>query len=147
MPSGKDGDESYDEARRAALEQLFSEQSPGERSRDALDALRTRFTVSVTDGSGGAAEKFDAIAYSAELRHQLIEMQALSEDELAALGTQRAESVRDAIVLIDSGLQNRIALGELEQISTGHDADIRARVRLTADSPSPAVAEEEAPAE
>ena len=147
MSSDKDGEESYDEARRAALEQLFSERSPGESTPEALDALRTRFTVSVTDGSGDAAEKFDSVAYSAELRHQLIEIQALSEDELAALGTQRAESVRDAIVLIDSGLQDRIVLGELEQVSTGQDTGIRARVRLTADSPSPGVAEEEAPAE
>jgi len=131
ISADKGGNESYSEQRRAALEQLFAEQPPGNVPQDALAAMRARFTASITDESGRAAEKFDSVAYSAELRHQLIEIQALSEDELAALGSQRAESVRDAIVLIDSGLQDRIVLGEQEQISTKSDEDIRVKVRLT----------------
>ncbi|MCJ7815035.1 MAG: DUF748 domain-containing protein [Xanthomonadales bacterium] len=147
ISADKGGNESYSEQRRAALEQLFAEQPPGNVPPDALAAMRARFTASITDESGRAAEKFDSVAYSAELRHQLIEIQALSEDELAALGSQRAESVRHAIVLIDSGLQDRIVLGEQEQISTKSDEDIRVKVRLTTGGASPGMSADKLPNE
>ena len=137
ISADKDGDESYSEQRRSALEQLFAEQPQGKLQPDALAATRARFTETTADESGRTTENFDSVAYSAELRHQLIEIQALSEDDLAALGSQRAESVRNAIVQIDGGLQGRIALGELERISTGSDRDIRARVRLTTNATTP----------
>jgi hypothetical protein len=133
MSSDRKSDEPYDEQRRAVLEQLFAEQPAGNANPAALDEMRARFTVSVADGSKGAAERFDSLAYSAELRHQLIESQTLSEEDLAALANQRAEGVRDAIVSRDPELQGRIVIGEVEKDSTKVEGNIRVKVRLTAD--------------
>ena len=113
------------------LEEMFSETNSAADATDTLEALRNQFTKTPTDAE---AATFDAVAYSAELRRQAVELQALTDDELAALANKRSANTRDAIVETGADLAERIKIGGPQAIETSNDEAVRMKVTMnTAD--------------
>ena len=126
-------DAMYAEQRRRVLEGLFRESGIAADAEAALAELRIRFTSSATAGeSGGAGNGFDALAYSSELRRQLIAQQPLAEVELAGLANARAANVLAAIVEADNELATRVALGRPQAIESREGDAVRMKVSISA---------------
>ena len=123
-----DADEAmYAQQQREILEQLFSESEADAAA--TLDGLRSQFTGSIEEADeGDSGSQFDELAYAAELRQRLIDVQQLEEVELAALGSERAANTRLAILAADPALSERIVIGGLQSI----DSDIEDGVRMKA---------------
>lgn len=133
MPASGSGGEMYNEKQRSALEDFYSESNISGDPDTALETLRIEFTDLVDDAeSGKPMEQFDAVAYAAELRRQLIAIQPMTDEELAALAMQRATNVRDAILGIDPALDGRIVIGKPKAVERKADAAIEMDVTLTA---------------
>ncbi len=113
------------------LEEMYSEMNPAVDTTDTLEALRIRFTKAPTDTE---AAIFDVVAYSAELRRQAVELQALTDEELAALANKRSANTRDAIVEIDADLTERIKIGSPKAIETSNDEAVRMKVTMSTGS-------------
>jgi hypothetical protein len=124
-------DTMYAERRAEIIETLYRETGAAEG--DSLDVLRTRFTTETIDEeSGRPRQSFDALAYTAELRRRLIDEQLITDDELVALATTRADNVRGSLVAVDESLDSRIRSGELRDVEAEEDGAVRMDVALKA---------------
>ena len=121
----------YAEQQTKVLETLFIEQGEKDVQRAALQALEQRFTT-VPAADGDAKPQFDALAYSNEIRRQLIELQTITDTELAALANERSANTRAAIVQADPALDPRIVLGKAQAVESKPDEPVRMKVTLTA---------------
>lgn len=110
------------------LEAIFSEMSSSGDATNALEAMRLQFTTAPTDTQ---AAMFDAVAYYAELRRQTIEVQALSDDELAALANDRSANISDAIVTVDAGLLARIRIRGPQAIEARDEETVSMKVKMS----------------
>jgi hypothetical protein len=129
----QDDDAMYAEQQRKILESLFIEQGVQAEQEIALEELESRFTGAVTNEETGTTEtQFDALAYSNEIRRRLIELQPMTDSELAALANERSSNVRTALLAIDSLLETRIALGKAQAVEAKDDEPVRMKVTLTA---------------
>ena len=115
MVSEDGSDEMYADQRQQVLEDFFDEAE--------LVELRTRFT---------SEEVFDELAYTSELRVQLIDAQNLAEIDFVALSAARAANVRAAILAENPELDRQIVVGSLRAVEKGSDDRIRMKVVLTA---------------
>ncbi len=77
-------------------------------------------------------QDFDALAYTVELRSRLIDRQVVTEEELVALATTRADNARASLVAVDESLEMRIRSGELHAVEAGEDGVVRMDVTLKA---------------
>ncbi len=130
----------YDDRVRSVLETLYGELAPVEDAGAALEALRARHTVVPAEGAddGGDEEpRFDALAYTTDLRQQLIDLQTLAPDALETLARERAEGLRETIVAAGSGLETRVTVGETAAVEAEDGDRVPMRVKLTAGSASP----------
>jgi uncharacterized protein involved in outer membrane biogenesis len=133
--AGETDEAMHAQQRREVLEQMFSELQLNPRSAVALDTLRAEFTSSTEETDDDASSvQFDELAYTAELRQRLIEAQQLDEAELAALGNERAENTRLAILAADPGLGERIIIGGPQSIESDVDEGVRMKATLRAGS-------------
>jgi hypothetical protein len=129
----QDDDAMYAEQQRKILESLFIEQGVAAVQEVALEELENRFTSAVTNEETGTTEtQFDALAYSNEIRRQLIELQPMTDSELAALANERSSNVRTALLAIDPLLESRIALGKAQAVEAKGDEPVKMKVTLTA---------------
>jgi hypothetical protein len=71
-----------------------------------LDETRKAHTTLNDDGK----EQFDAVAYTEALHERLIDLQPVSEEELASLGAARVENLRQAILAANADLDSRIMI-------------------------------------
>ncbi len=127
-----DSDTAAADRRMTVLESIYEETSAEETVADELEALRAEF-LQVPEGSpDGAEPRFDALAYSAALERRLAEQQQLDENAMSSLAGDRAETVRQAILAIDTALDARIVFPDSE-VASSDDADrVRMRVALSA---------------
>ncbi len=126
-------DAMYAQQRKRVLEKLFGESGIANDAPAALAELRIRFTsVPSADGQQGADEQFDEVAYSSELRRQLIDHQSLTEEELVALANARAANVRAAILATDAGLERRIMQGRPQAVGADENGEVRMKVTISA---------------
>ena len=120
----------YAERRAAVTETLYLESAPAEAG--SLDELRARFTTETIDPeTKRPAQSFDSLAYTAELRRQLVGRQVVAEEELLALATARAGNVRASLVAVEEGLAERIRTGQVQAVDAGDDEVVRMDVTLT----------------
>ena len=129
----QDDESMYAEQQKKILEILFLEQGAMPERRLALKDLVTRFTTSEKSQDSEAMEtQFDSLAYTNEIRRQLVELQPMTDIELATLANARAENTRLAIVLIDATLDSRILLGKAQAVETEIDHPVRMKITLAA---------------
>ncbi len=123
-------DAMYSGQRAQVIESLYREAAMPDSS--TLDQLQADFTTSTTDPeSGRATSSFDTLAYTAELRRQLIELQTVSEEEIVALAKDRADNVRSALVTANESLADRFRSGQLQAVEVDKDGSVRMDVALT----------------
>jgi hypothetical protein len=105
----------------------------------ALEELRQRFTKEADDTADvAAAPQFDELAYTSELRRQLVELQQLDDAELVALANDRAANTRAAILLADPGLDGRVIVGGPQAVEADADEGVRMKAALrTGDDDAP----------
>lgn len=133
------------ERRMTVLEAIYREEnvSPDADADTALEQMRSEFTKPAPTATDAAGEgpSFDALAYAAALERRLAESQVLPNGTLRELASARAESVRQAIVEIDTALNARIVVVEPAESARGSEDTVRMRVALAADrgqsAPSP----------
>jgi len=132
MTSSGDNDEMYADHLKLALEQFFSEQQAAESGESALQALRDQFTTPTVVKEGkDPVPLLDELAYSNEIRRQLIDTQTLGESVFADLANERAENTRIAILANDEGLQDRINIAESRTVEKEPDKMIEMKVTLS----------------
>ena len=124
----------YAEQLTKVLETLYKEQGEQDVQRSVLQELKTRYTTVPAEGdtAGDGKPQFDALAYSNEIRRQLIAMQTVTEAELAALANERAANTRAAILLADATLDARILPGKPQAVDAKKGEPVRMKVTLTA---------------
>ena len=130
LVAAQDDGEMYAEQRADVLEKLFAErQAEGAL---ALQELRTQFTTQtiVEDGETPVAE-FDELAYTNEIRRQLIDVQLLPDMAITELAMARAENTRVAILEIDENLQDRIKIGDVGSVAEDSEDLIKMKVTLS----------------
>ena len=122
--------EMYTQQRARAVEAIYRESS--ETAEPTLAALRTQFTSETLDPqTNRPVTQFDELAYTAELRRQLIEQQTVTEEEMVALASARAENVGAALVETKPELAERIRTGTLKAVKAEDDGVVRMDVTLT----------------
>jgi hypothetical protein len=132
-PETEASDAMYAERRAAVIEALYLE--AGATEDGTLDELKTRFTQQTTDPeSGRVTSSFDALAYTAELRRQLIDRQTVTEEEFVALARLRVDAVTAALVASNPELANRIQADSLQAVEAEEDGSVRMDVTLKAES-------------
>lgn len=114
--------EMYAEQQRKSLERMFGEQIADEDPSRTLQAIREQFTV---------AEEFDALAYTKDIRRQLIDVQPLGEPEFVMLAKGRAENTKEAIVEVDASLQDRIFVRQSKAVARDSGEMIRMKVSIS----------------
>ena len=120
----------YTGQRTQIIEALYRESVMPDGS--TLDELRAGFTTSTTDPeSGRATSSFDSLAYTAELRRLLIELQTVSEEEMVALAKERAANGRSSLVTANENLTDRIRLGQLQAVEADQNGGVRMDVALS----------------
>ena len=126
-----DGEEAYTERRRAVIERLYGEATGADAV--ALRLLRERFTQTDVDPeSGEERQRFDKLAYTEDLRRQLIELESLNDSETAALARSRAENARAAVIAAGPDLEPRISVIDLREEENDRDPDsVRMKMTLT----------------
>ena len=122
----------YAQYQKDVIEKLFVETIGAADPAAALDETRIRFTTNALEGADAAEEQFDVLAYTSELRSQLIEGLPLDETELLTLANARAAKTRTAILQSDAELDGRILLGSPQAGSDGSDDAVRMKVILRA---------------
>ncbi|MCB1694453.1 MAG: hypothetical protein KDI19_16895, partial [Pseudomonadales bacterium] len=95
----------FTEARRDAMEALFTRRFPDE----SLDGLRAGFVTTTDAGES----RFDEPAYVEMMRQRLIEAEAVSNDDLDALARGRASSIIDAVTADTRIDASRVSAGEI----------------------------------
>ena len=132
MANAEDAGDMYAVQLTETLETLYVEQQAAADSALALQELRTQFTTQtvVEDGESPASE-FDELAYTNEIRQQLIDIQTLPETALVDLAMQRAENTQTAIIDIDGNLQERINIVETTSVEKDSGEMIKMKVSLS----------------
>ena len=115
------------------LEDIFFSMPSTAESPANLDALRSQYTTVSAETEDTV---FDSVAYSAELRRQVIEQQDVTDAELAELANQRSANTRDAITAIAPDLETRIVVGEPGPGELSDDQMVRMKVTLSVSSES-----------
>ncbi len=132
LAAAEDGDDMYAEQLKEVLEVLFAEQQTVEDGSLALEEVRAEFTTqTIVDGGETPVAEFDELAYTNEIRRQLIEVQLLPDTAFAELAMARAENTRVAILEIDENLQDRIRIGEPGSVSKKPGEAIKMKVSLS----------------
>ena len=118
---------------RKVLEKLYKDSV-----QDAdIKALRASFTRSPTEG---AKAQLDEVAYSADLRRQLAELQPVSDAQLDALAENRAGAVMGALLAASPTLENQLSQSEPAQSETTDSQWIEMKLELEVlDIPVPTV--------
>jgi Domain of Unknown Function (DUF748) len=123
----------YAEQRTEVLESLFAGARVAENVSLALQELRVQFTSQATLENGEApVPEFDELAYTNEIRRQLVNVQLLPETALAELALLRAENTKIAILENNDDLQNRINIVAARSITRKPDQMIKIKVNLSA---------------
>ena len=132
MSSDDDSEAMFSEQQTSVLEQLFSEQQTSQDSRLALQELRTQFTTQ-TEASNdeSATVYFDELAYTNELRRQLIDLQPLTTAELDLLALKRAENCQNAVLMNNDSLRNRVVLTESGTVTKESGEMIKMNVTIS----------------
>jgi hypothetical protein len=129
--SAEFGDAMYATRQKTVLEQLFTESDLTQDAAVALETLRLQFiTTTAETERGGAGEQFDELAYTAELRLQLIGAQRLDQEELDVLASERSANTRAAILIINADLAERIVIGQPQAIENSSGDEVLMKVRL-----------------
>jgi len=113
-----------------AVETMFTNHYPD----TDLETVRERFTGTQEESSEEAG--FDALSYRNHLADQVIAAQSVSDADLEALATARAETVRGT--LVDEGADNsisgdRVRLLEPTKVDSGEGERITMEVGIAAD--------------
>jgi hypothetical protein len=133
LAATEDGDNMYAEQVKEVLESLFAEQQTVEDGALALQEIRVEFTTqTVVDEGETPVPEFDELAYTNEIRRQLIDVQLLPDTALAELAMERTENTRVAILEIDENLQSRISVGETRSVTKKPGETIKMKVSLSA---------------
>ncbi len=114
--SDESDNEQYAEQRLAVIEAMFGQE-------EVRDALRQQIT---------SEEGLDELAYTAELRRQLIDGYVLDEADFISLARRRASNVQAALLAANAELQRQIIVGELQEVDKQDDENIQMKVVLTA---------------
>lgn len=133
-PSSEDGaDAMYAERRGEEIEGLFKASIVAEEQETVLAETRSRYTSSAPSEDGDRTiETFDELAYSSELRRQLIDAQEVDESEFDALGSARAENVRVAITAANPDLERQMIVAASKEVERGTDELLQMKVVLSA---------------
>jgi uncharacterized protein involved in outer membrane biogenesis len=133
-PSSEDGgDAMYAEQRGEEIEALFKASLVAEEQETVLAEMRSRYTNSVPSEDGSSTvETFDELAYSSELRRQLIDAQEVDESEFSALAAARAENVRVAIAAANPDLERQMIVADSKVVERGTDELVQMKVVLSA---------------
>ena len=119
------------EQRAELLEQLYKELALTSDPAADLEGLQGKHTTVAEAGDNAGTAVFDQLAYAAELRERLIDLQVLGPDVLTGLATARAENTRAAVVAIDETLGARVAITEIDSKPDTEDGAVRMRVSLS----------------
>jgi len=121
----KDDEAMYAEQRREAVEELLAESLAEADRATILTEAREAHTTLNDDGK----EQFDAVAYTEALRGRLIDAQPLGDEELLSLAAAREDSIRQAILGVDTELGERVASEAAATVDL--DDNDRIRMKLT----------------
>ncbi len=131
LAAADDNQDMYTKRQTIVLESIFEEQTIDGNS-TALQDLRTKFTTQTEiEGEELSASIIDELAYTNEIRRQLIDEYSLSDTALTELAMERAENTRIAILAVDENLQNRIEIGDMKSVSKKPDEMIKMKVSLS----------------
>lgn len=119
------------EQRAALLEQLYKELALTSEPAADLEGLQGKHTMVAEAGDGAGTAVFDQLAYGAELRERLTDLQVLGPEVLTGLAMARAENTRAAVVAIDESLGARVAITEIDNKPDTDDGTVRMRVALS----------------
>ena len=120
----------YPEQRAKAVEAIYRESS--DTAEPALEVLKVQFTSEAVDPqTNRPVTQFDQLAYTAELRRQLIEKQSVSEEELVELASARAENVRAALAEASPELADRLRTREVQAVEAEEGGAVRMDVTLS----------------
>jgi hypothetical protein len=126
-------DATYAERRSIVIEAMYREAGAGAQD-GALAELKDRFTTEARDPESGRLKSvFDTLAFTAELRRQLIDQQVVTEEELIALARARVDIVRVAMTEANAALAERVRAVELQAVEAADDS-VRMDVALKAGS-------------
>jgi hypothetical protein len=121
----------YADQRKTALEQLYVEQLTAAVAEPELEALRMQFSEMVeVEGQSEPQAVFDSLAYANALRDQLIDLQVVDENDLAALASARSESLKTALLAIDETLRERVLVVDNKAVTREEDQSIEMKVTL-----------------
>jgi uncharacterized protein involved in outer membrane biogenesis len=122
--------------RTAKFDDIVESQIADSSGADEEDAMyaerRAEIIETLYRESGRPTQSFDALAFTAELRRRLIDEQLITEEELVALATTRADNVRGSLVAVDESLDTRIRSGRLHAVEADEDGAVRMAVTLKA---------------
>ena len=125
IAAAKDDEAMYAEQRREAVEELLAESLAEADRATILAEAREAHTKLSDDGK----EQFDAVAYTEALRGRLIDAQPLGDEELLSLAAAREDSIRQAILGVDTELGERVASEAAATVDL--DDNDRIRMKLT----------------
>ena len=125
IAAAKDDEAMYAEQRREAIEELLAESLAEADRATILAEAREAHTTLNDDGK----EQFDAVAYTEALRGRLIDAQPLGDEELLSLAAAREDSIRQAILGVDTELGERVASEAAATVDL--DDNDRIRMKLT----------------
>ena len=125
IAAAKDDEAMYAEQRREAIEELLAESLAEADRATILTEAREAHTTLNDDGK----EQFDAVAYTEALRGRLIDAQPLGDEELLSLAAAREDSIRQAILGVDTELGERVASEAAATVDL--DDNDRIRMKLT----------------
>jgi hypothetical protein len=126
IAAAKDDKAMYAEQRLETVEQLLEEALAGADPAAKLDEVRKTHTTVNDDGK----EQFDALAYTAALREQLIDLQPLDDAELLLLADGRAQNVRDAILASKPETGSRIIAEAPGIVDVEDDGRVQMKVNI-----------------
>jgi len=131
VAAASDPETQYADQRRMALEQLFGEQLSADVATPKLQELRQQFTTMVeVEGQTEPTASFDSLAFANELRDQLIGLQVIDDNDLAALASARSEALRTALLAIDESLQERVLITENVAVTRKDEQPIKMKITL-----------------
>ena len=132
LDAADNDDEGYAERRTAVIERFYREATGADD--DAMQLITDRFVVTEADAeSGEETRRFDALAYTSELRRLLIEIEPLEESAIVALANSRAANTRAAVIAAEPTLESRVTVIDLREESGDRDPDtVKMKVTLSA---------------
>jgi hypothetical protein len=124
-PQGADSATQASQLLRKALEQLYVD----EFDQYQLARLQSENATAATDTT---APTLDLRAYLKAVRSALVERQPLGEEELPALADQRAEVIRNHMLIVHMMPEARVVIAEREDLEDEDDEWVRSRLSLGA---------------